>query len=72
MRTWHETPESSSISRFKYDEAEQILTIEFTSGSIYEYSEVPNFVFYEMIDSKSTGKFFHTEIKNWYDYKKID
>jgi hypothetical protein len=37
---WIETPNSSNIVRFKYNEKDQELTVQFKSGGVYSYTTV--------------------------------
>lgn len=63
-----ETPKSSSIARFCYDAANQVLVIQFTHGRVYNYYDVPETVFKEMISASSKGRFFLENIREEYDY----
>ena len=42
---WIETPELSNIARFKYDNQNMVLTVEFRNGGRYEYFDVPEVIF---------------------------
>jgi hypothetical protein len=68
---WIETPESSNISRFKYDETSQVLTVEFNNGGMYNYYDVPNTVYEQMQTASSKGKFLAQAIKGTYRYAKV-
>ena len=68
---WIETPESSNVKRFKYDAGKRELVIEFGSGGVYRYSEVPFEVFDGMKDAESKGRFFHRVIRGVYAFGKI-
>jgi len=62
---------SSNIISIGYDAAKKILEIEFKNG-IYQYFEVPPKVYQKLMESKSHGKFFYSNIKNaGYSFKKI-
>ncbi|MFA4987145.1 MAG: KTSC domain-containing protein [Candidatus Brocadiia bacterium] len=65
---WVETPESSNISRFGYDEANQVLCVEFMNGSVYQYFDVPQSVFEQMKTAPSKGAFLAQNIKGAYRY----
>lgn len=58
--------ESTMIRSFGYDSSSSILEIEFKSGAIWQYFDVPESVYYEMKASSSCGKFFHSDIKGHY------
>jgi KTSC domain len=66
--TWVDTPESGTISRLGYDDASRILTVEYKHGGIYNYFEVPQHVFDQMIASGSKGQFLTQQIKGVYRY----
>lgn len=65
---WLPTPESSNIARFSYDEANQVLKIEFKNGSIYDYFEVPENVYEGMRNAPSKGQYLAQQIKGIYRY----
>lgn len=48
-----------------------VLEIEFLSGRIYQYSDVPLTVYTEMLDAPSKGEYFHANIKNHYEFLRI-
>lgn len=45
------------------------LEIEFHSGGIYQYFDVPQEVYIELMNAESHGKYFHRNIKDKYQYK---
>lgn len=63
---WVETPESSNIARFGYEN--QILTVEFLNGGTYNYYDVPEMVFEQMKVAPSKGQFLAQSIKGVYRY----
>ena len=65
---WIETPESSNIARFKYDEASRVLKIEFKNGGLYDYFDVPDNVFEGMRNAPSKGQYLAQLIKGKYRY----
>lgn len=71
------TPKSSNISKFGYNEREQILTVQFRDEeqSTYDYYEVPENVFVNMQMSNddpydSVGKCFNGNVKGKFRYDK--
>lgn len=68
MTNWIESPESSNITRFGYDEANQVLYVEFNNGSIYQYFDVTQSVFEQMKTAPSKGRFLAQNIKGTYRY----
>ncbi len=65
---WIETPESSNISRFKFEPGGGVLTIEFSSGATYDYFDVPSPVFEAMKGAASKGQFLAQTIKGSFRY----
>lgn len=65
---WVDSFESSTVSRFGYDEANRILTVDFIKGGTYNYFDVPEAVFNLMCDAPSKGQFLAREIKPNYRY----
>ncbi len=65
---WIETPESSNISRFGYNETSNILTVEFKNGNKYDYYDVPIHIFESMKEAPSKGIFLAHNIKGNFRY----
>ena len=66
--SWFETPDSSTIARFRYDEKARVLTVEFKNGGTYNYYDVPRGVFEQMKRAPSKGEFLARNIKGAYRY----
>lgn len=60
--------DSLSIARFRYDAASQVLAVEFKKGGMYNYFDVPEFVFEEMRSAGSKGQYLAQRIKGTYRY----
>jgi lysyl-tRNA synthetase, class II len=56
-------PESSAIKRFRYNAGTKRLTIEFTSGSVYDYLEVPEAVYEGLKAAPSKGEYVTQSVK---------
>ena len=63
--------ESSNLASVGYDAKNQILEIEFNHGGVYQYFDVPQDVYDELMDADSHGKYFAANIRNDYEYSKI-
>ena len=61
--------ESSNIKSIGWKSG--ILEIEFHSGGIYQYSDVPILIYTAMLDAPSKGKYFHAHIENLYEFHRI-
>lgn len=55
--------QSGAMRDFAYDEERRILQVEFVSGSVYQYFEVPKSVFVGLFLAESKGRFFNQVIK---------
>ncbi len=60
---WLELEESSTITKFKYEASTQTLAVEFKSGGLYHYFDVPEEVAISFKDAESKGKFLSKSIK---------
>lgn len=61
---------SSNLSSIGYDLDTSTLEIEFNSGMIYRYFEVPEHVYEDLMNAGSQGSFFSHNIKNTYHFEK--
>lgn len=59
----HRPLRSSTIKSAGYDPTTLRLEVEFQSGSLYEYSKVPERVFQDLMKAASAGKYFAQYIK---------
>lgn len=62
---------SSDIHSIGYEPGSHILEIEFRSGGVYEYFDVPQSVYDSLMSASSHGSFFHRNIRDKYRYTKI-
>lgn len=65
---WIDTPESSTIARFAYDEPTSVLNVEFKNGNVYNYYDVPQPIFEAMRNAPSKGQYLAQQIKGRYRY----
>ncbi len=47
------------------------LHIQFKNGALYSYSNVPEYLYLNLISASSVGSFFHLHIKGRYDDTRI-
>jgi hypothetical protein len=66
---WYDA-DSSMISAFGYNEAEQILEVAFHRTGVYRYYDVPKRVFEGLRDASSKGSYMRDMIIDMYDYEK--
>jgi hypothetical protein len=63
--------QSSDLRSVGYDEQQKILEIEFNSGGIYQYNNVPTEIHSSLMAASSKGKFCHGYIKNKYPFRRV-
>lgn len=62
---------SSTIIAVGYDEPSQTLEVEFKTGSVYQYYNVSQALFDQLMAAASKGQFLHYNIKNAYPYARV-
>ena len=62
---------SSNIEVLGYYEDTQTLRVWFTTGNIYDYSNVPQIEFEQLKIASSIGAYFNRNIKGAYPYSKV-
>lgn len=63
---------SSNLASVGYDPNSQTLEIEFHSGSVYQYSGVPQSIYQGLMSAASKGSYFDSFIKKaGYPYRQI-
>lgn len=62
---------SSNIASIGHDAATETLEVEFLSGAIYQYYNVPENMYDKLMRESSKGRFLHTYIKNAYPYSRV-
>lgn len=55
---------SSNISAIGYDQAQQVMRVKFTNGSVYDYQHVPKEVHDKIMNADSVGSTFNKEVKS--------
>lgn len=62
---------STVIADIKYDAARKSLRIEFVSGTVYEYLDVPEETVHSLKTAGSKGSYLNRHIKGHFAYRKI-
>lgn len=62
---------SSLIVSIGYEPKKEILELEFTTGSIYQYEDVPQEEYRDLMNAKSIGAYVNHNIKDEYRYTRI-
>lgn len=50
----------------------RVLEIEFESGRVYQYYDVPKRIYAEMLSAPSKGKYFNANIRGKFPYQEIE
>ncbi|MEA1905407.1 MAG: KTSC domain-containing protein [Euryarchaeota archaeon] len=66
-----ETVSSSNISSIGHNISIQTLEIEFNSGVVYQYSQVPENIYNWLMNASSHGRYFNHFIKNEYPTMRV-
>ena len=54
-----------------YESTSEILEIEFQSGEVYQYLDVPEMVHKRLLRAKSKGQYFNGEIRDDYAFVRV-
>jgi ATP-dependent DNA helicase RecG len=63
--------DSSNIATVGYDKKTSIMEVELHNGDIYQYFDVPEKVYLELLNAPSHGAYFIHEVKDVFNSKKI-
>jgi hypothetical protein len=63
---------STTINSVAYNPEDRMLEIEFQGGKVYHYHNVPQDVYYSLLNATSAGKYFNENIRDLYPFKEIE
>lgn len=63
--------DSSNIESIGYDPQNQTLEIEFQNGYVYQYFDVPEIVYQNLMAAVSHGKYFSDNVKGFFRYARL-
>jgi len=66
-----EKVDSSNIEAFGYDADDELLEVEFKSGDVFEYYQVPEKTVLDFRGADSKGKYFNQKIRTVYRFCKL-
>ena len=67
-----EPVDSDALRSIGYDIARRVLELEFSSGTVYRYFEVPEPLYLDLMQAPSHGAFFAEHIRDaGFDYQQI-
>jgi hypothetical protein len=62
---------SSNVASVGYDETSETLEVEFLNGSVYQYFNVGNELYLQLLAAPSKGSFLNSYIRNSYPYSRV-
>ena len=62
---------SSNITSIGYEAQTATLEVEFTSGDVYQYFNVPEHLYQQFLNATSHGQFLNDNIRYSYRYQKV-
>jgi hypothetical protein len=62
---------SSNISSIGYEASSNTMEVEFHSGSIYQYSRVPERVYEALMSARSHGAYFNDHVRDNYSTRQV-
>ena len=62
---------SKNIRSIGYDVQSNVLEVEFTSGDVYQYFNVPEHPYQQFLQASSYGQFLNENIRYNYRYQKV-
>lgn len=66
-----EMVESKTVLSIGYEPTSSTLEVEFKSGGVYQYYNVPEPIYQQLMASDSKGKFMHAYIKPAYPFSRV-
>lgn len=63
--------QSEDLASVGYCQSSRTLEVEFKSGGVYHYLEVPAGIFEGLMEAPSKGKYLASRVKGTYSYKKV-
>lgn len=63
--------DSTNISSIGFDEDSNTLEVEFRSGAVYQYFDVPLAVYEDFLNSTSKGQYYSQHIKGYFRFVKV-
>ncbi len=62
---------SSSLASVGYDPDKRVLEIEFRDGQVYEYFDIPESLFTELLEAESSGRSFNVNIRDRFRFERL-
>jgi hypothetical protein len=62
---------SSNLKSIGYDEFKKIVEVEFLTGDVYQYADVPETVYIAVMTAPSIGSAVYKMLRGKFEYKKV-
>lgn len=62
---------STNVSAIGYEPETMTLEVHFNNGSIYQYFDVPNQIYLDLMAAASKGQFINLHVRNSYRYMRL-
>ena len=62
---------SEAIATVNYDTDSGTMSVGFTDGTLYVYSDVPEAVYVDLITASSIGGYFNKNVRDAYSYTQL-
>ena len=62
---------SSNLASVGFDPTTYTLEVEFNSGRVYQYFDVPEHIYQELMSAGSVGSYFSRSIRNSFDCSEV-
>lgn len=62
---------SSSLAEIGYDSSTQTMEVCFKSGRIYQYFDVPQVIYDELMTAESPGGYLNSRVKGEFRYARV-
>ena len=64
--------ESTNVASVGFDPKRKVLEVEFQTGAVYQYREVPKPTYDALLKADSKGRYLAANVKGKYPYERID
>lgn len=62
---------SSNVRSVGYDATSEVLEVEFNTGGIYQYLNVPETIYAALMHAASKGRYLNDHVKDRYRYRQV-
>jgi uncharacterized protein len=63
--------QSSNLVSVGYEASTKIMEVEFQTGAVYRYHDIPANLYQSLMATRSKGQFFHDYIMNQYEFEEV-